>query len=172
MTRYDDLRRMREARFAAEKKQRADSDPLRVCLYRHFDQGGRLLYVGATSNPLQRLTNHKYAASWFDRIARIEIERHPTLEAALAAEAKAIKTEKPEFNIVGSDGASAFYAKVQADSKLRPPIPVTAEAAAPVRIPPIPVTPRNKGGRPLIGDKPLSQAERARRYRARRRTMT
>src|SRR5215831_15251470 len=100
MTRYDDLRRMREARFAAEKKQRADSDPLRVCLYRHFDQGGRLLYVGATSNPLQRLTNHKYAASWFDRIARIEIERHPTLEAALAAEAKAIKTEKPEFNIV------------------------------------------------------------------------
>src|SRR5262245_22952797 len=72
--------------------------PERYHVYRHFDQGGRLLYVGCSLNPLCRLKVHKSMSSWFDRIARLEIERHPTKEAALAAEEQAVKIEKPEFN--------------------------------------------------------------------------
>jgi predicted GIY-YIG superfamily endonuclease len=144
MARYDDLRRMREAKAAAtEKKQRAGSVTIITpCfyLYRHFDQGGRLLYVGASVSPLRRLLQHQHClgARWFDRIVRIEIERFATREAALAAEKQAIKIEKPEFNVLVP--SSAYHTGLTAGR------------------------PR---GRPKTG-RALSAAERARAYRARR----
>lgn len=68
-------------------------------LYRHFDGQGRLLYVGISLDALTRLGEHRANSAWFDRITRVEIQRHPTREGALEAEQIAIWKEKPECNI-------------------------------------------------------------------------
>lgn len=67
-------------------------------LYRHFDAEGRLLYVGISKNATERLRGHKHKSSWFKEIARVEIQHFPTREEARAAEALAIKSEKPLLN--------------------------------------------------------------------------
>jgi hypothetical protein len=48
-----------------------------------------------------RLTQHRQGSHWFVEIAKVTIEAFPTLQAALAAEAKAIREEKPLHNIAG-----------------------------------------------------------------------
>jgi hypothetical protein len=68
-----------------------------ICLYRHYDIYGRLLYVGITARPLDRLKEHT-ASPWFERIIRIEIERYASRAEAEAAERLAIRNERPEFN--------------------------------------------------------------------------
>jgi hypothetical protein len=77
-----------------------------TCLYRHFDDAGKLLYVGISLNALKRLHEHR-EKHWFRRIARVEIEWFSTWEEALAAEAKAIIDENPECNIAGRDAPPA-----------------------------------------------------------------
>lgn len=69
-------------------------------LYRHFDKDGALLYVGISLSAVQRLGQHKDHSHWFQQIARVEIEEHPTRAAALLAESKAIRDENPKFNII------------------------------------------------------------------------
>lgn len=71
-------------------------------LYRHFDDAGKLLYVGISLNAAARLSQHMRAARWKGRIARVEIETHPSRTAALRAEAEAIVAERPPFNIQGT----------------------------------------------------------------------
>lgn len=73
----------------------------KVVVYRHFDSGGRLLYVGCSRNPLARSAGHLSQASWADDIARIEVQAFDLLTDALAAEARAISTESPLHNIKG-----------------------------------------------------------------------
>jgi excisionase family DNA binding protein len=68
-----------------------------VYLYRHFDRTGKLLYVGISLNHVARLSQHK-KAPWVERIARVEIEEHPSRADALDAEKAAIRSEAPEFN--------------------------------------------------------------------------
>jgi hypothetical protein len=84
-----------------EKKQRANL----TCLYRHFDGHGRLLYVGISKRPSARYKQHESQSHWFDDVVRIDIERFPSREAALAAELEAIRTEKPLRNIIGQVAA-------------------------------------------------------------------
>lgn len=70
----------------------------RTELYRHFDDKGQLLYVGVSLSTCTRLAGHRVTACWFDLISRIEIERFETREAALSAEIRAIKDERPIYN--------------------------------------------------------------------------
>lgn len=72
----------------------------RTALYRHFDAGGALLYVGISLNAIARLGQHRLTASWFESIARIELEWFATREAAADAERVAIQTERPIHNII------------------------------------------------------------------------
>jgi hypothetical protein len=68
-------------------------------LYRHFADDV-LLYVGISKDPVRRLFGgHRTAASWYNRITRVEIETFPTRAAALEAERYAIADEEPVFNI-------------------------------------------------------------------------
>jgi len=67
-------------------------------LYRHFDKDGQLLYVGISFGAIARLQAHKRDADWFDNIARVEIQKFRTMEAAKKAERKAIQREKPIHN--------------------------------------------------------------------------
>lgn len=71
-------------------------------LYRHFNKNGELLYVGISLNSINRLSQHKKNAHWFNDIARIELEQFPTRESALEAEKQAIINEKPLHNVHGS----------------------------------------------------------------------
>lgn len=69
-------------------------------LYRQYDDEGRLLYVGISLSWPVRFKQHVSKSEWFEQVARIEIERFDTRPAALVAEKKAIKSEKPKFNII------------------------------------------------------------------------
>jgi GIY-YIG catalytic domain-containing protein len=69
-------------------------------LYRFFDAGGDLLYVGVTSDPGRRWGRHANDKPWWHEVDRIEIERYPDRETVLAAERKAIQDEHPRYNVV------------------------------------------------------------------------
>lgn len=90
-------------------------------VYRHYDDIGRLLYVGRTMASLPKVTvsrakpftlldhntrkpalyvimrNH-LEKSWFNIIKTVTIERFPNREAAANAERQAIRREKPLYN--------------------------------------------------------------------------
>jgi predicted GIY-YIG superfamily endonuclease len=69
-------------------------------LYRFFDQNGNLLYVGITSNPGRRWTQHATDKPWWHEVHHVEIERHESRQAVLLAEQLAIKNERPRYNVV------------------------------------------------------------------------
>lgn len=66
---------------------------VRTALYRHFDKGNRLLYIGISLSVLARLASHEQYSRWFYDIARVDVEYFPSRGAALAAEALAIGSE-------------------------------------------------------------------------------
>lgn len=78
----------------------------RTALYRHFDSAGSLLYVGISNDALRRLCQHKERSHWQPQIARVEVEWLPDREAALKAEADAIVSENPAWNIAGRNEPS------------------------------------------------------------------
>ena len=68
-------------------------------LYRLFDESGELLYVGITSNPERRLHHHKHTKPWWSEVATVTFENHPTGDDVAAAEADAIESERPRYNV-------------------------------------------------------------------------
>lgn len=71
-----------------------------VNLYRHFNAKRVLLYVGISLSAVYRLSQHR-ASPWANEIAHVEIENFPSREEALEAENRALKNEKPLYNVVG-----------------------------------------------------------------------
>jgi hypothetical protein len=67
-------------------------------LYRAFDRDGRLLYVGITKDFHLRQNHHKLHRMWAQE-AIWTLESYPSRELALAAEAVAIRSEHPLFNV-------------------------------------------------------------------------
>jgi hypothetical protein len=78
-------------------------------LYRYFDKDDRLLYVGISFHAAARASQHKADKPWWPQSVRMEIEHLPTREAALAAEANAIRTEAPLHNVMGNRGSKATF---------------------------------------------------------------
>jgi Arm DNA-binding domain len=94
--------------IAAKARLFLDQDQEPECyLYRHYDPGGDLLYVGISLEPLRRQKRHSERAAWRDMIFQIVIEPFAAREEALAAEQLAIRTEFPRFNDV-HNGHAAF----------------------------------------------------------------
>jgi hypothetical protein len=71
------------------------------CVYRVWtDKRTKLLYVGATSNwPARRRAHRANTWWWMDLARAVDIEMHPSMEAAFAAEKAAIKSEGPAMNV-------------------------------------------------------------------------
>ena len=72
-------------------------------LYRHFDAGGRLLYIGLTSNPRNRILNHKSSQKtqsfWFRNVTTIKVRFASRIkDKALDMESNAIIRERPLYN--------------------------------------------------------------------------
>ena len=67
-------------------------------VYRFYDPGGVLLYVGCTTNPPQRFRTHRYSA-WAGLAdpRRTTVEYYAKTRAALRAETVAIRTEFPYY---------------------------------------------------------------------------
>lgn len=72
-------------------------------LYRLCDGRRRLLYVGITLNPLQRLRRHRSTQEWWDQVREIYLEMHGSRRLLLIAEQEAIDAERPAYNLMGSD---------------------------------------------------------------------
>lgn len=69
-------------------------------LYRHFDEGGRLLYVGISLSVAARLASHNHLSQWSSLIRRIDVSVFPDRKSAEYAETLAIQTESPIYNIM------------------------------------------------------------------------
>ena len=73
-------------------------------LYRIFDGDNALLYVGATTNPKLRFTDHP-RKDWWTEAALITLEHCGSLDELIAAERCAIETENPVHNVIYSKPA-------------------------------------------------------------------
>lgn len=94
-------------------------------LYRHFDDLGTLLYVGISQDPHVRTAGHVAGSEWVQFARRGSVDWFPTTEAALVAEAFAIRTEGPVFNRIHAvnnraDRIAAYYDLRNVHRQFRP----------------------------------------------------
>ena len=80
-----------------------DSAPLelanvRTALYRFYNQGGDLIYVGVTYQLEKRLYLHSRDKPWWPQVVRQEVEWYENRAAALAEEARLIELYDPPYN--------------------------------------------------------------------------
>lgn len=81
---------------------RYSGPPRKGYVYRLFDAQGRLLYIGKTYNVRARLWGrggHAHTKPWWPEVASVTATEYRTEEAALDAEAWAIRREKPLHNV-------------------------------------------------------------------------
>lgn len=71
------------------------------CVYRAFDLGGTLLYVGSSITPQARYRHHEFSAPWWPFKVDITETWHRTQREGREAERVAIATEHPRWNVVG-----------------------------------------------------------------------
>jgi hypothetical protein len=71
----------------------------KTALYRFFNSEGDLLYIGVSLSAVYRLSQHKIKP-WYLEISWIDIQWFPSRKIALLAEAEAIKSEFPRFNMM------------------------------------------------------------------------
>jgi predicted GIY-YIG superfamily endonuclease len=80
-------------------------DDHRTALYRFFDEGGALLYVGITANLESRWLDHEREKPWWPQVVEKTVEWFDNRPAAGAAELEAIKAEHPVHNVSGTPAA-------------------------------------------------------------------
>jgi hypothetical protein len=78
------------------------SAPIATSLYRFFDGGGSLLYVGITSRGEARFHEHARTQPWWPYVATCTVEHFADRPAAAAAELVAIRDELPMWNVAGA----------------------------------------------------------------------
>jgi predicted GIY-YIG superfamily endonuclease len=72
--------------------------PVPTALYRLWGGDGALLYIGITSNPEVRWTNHESDKPWWPLVKDRSLRWFPNRDRALEAEARAIRAEHPVHN--------------------------------------------------------------------------
>jgi predicted GIY-YIG superfamily endonuclease len=71
----------------------------RTAVYRFFDAGDNLIYVGITVDLMTRWRYHEKNADWWSKQARIEVVWHESRATADAEETEAIRTEGALRNV-------------------------------------------------------------------------
>lgn len=68
-------------------------------LYRIYGESDHLLYIGCSPFPFDRIKCHESARAWATDMRTVRIEWFDNRNLARAAEAEAIKNERPEWNV-------------------------------------------------------------------------
>jgi len=68
-------------------------------VYRLFDSAGRLLYVGLSTNPMNRWAAHMEHHAWWPEVASFTVTWFDSRQEAAAEEKRAIRGENPLCNI-------------------------------------------------------------------------
>lgn len=77
------------------------TEPESPCeLYRWYNAGGELLYVGISMNAAKRAAEHRKDKSWWDEAKRMDKQKFASRREAADAERLAIRTEYPKYNVV------------------------------------------------------------------------
>jgi predicted GIY-YIG superfamily endonuclease len=87
-------------------QQRPARGPLsetRFFVYHLFDGEGVLLYIGCSDMPTRRRYQHRRGQPWGHRVCGMTMVGPFNLEDGLAAEAEAIRTEQPVYNVQHRD---------------------------------------------------------------------
>tara|TARA_R100000322_G_C5409304_1_gene183423 strand:- start:423 stop:872 length:450 start_codon:yes stop_codon:yes gene_type:complete len=69
-------------------------------LYRMWNAKEELIYIGISKSAIVRLSQHQQTKEWATEIHNITLEYFYSRELCKLAETKAIKSEKPKYNIV------------------------------------------------------------------------
>lgn len=64
-----------------------------------FDGDGALLYVGQSCWPGVRMGVHQNRSPWFREVSSITVEHFPSEQEARDAEVRAIRRERPRYNV-------------------------------------------------------------------------
>lgn len=80
-------------------------------LYRFYNDGGQLLYTGITNSPERRFTEHAKEKHWWEDVRGIAIDWYEDRESVLAAEKRAIRIEKPVYNIRGKEALKGEFTR-------------------------------------------------------------
>jgi hypothetical protein len=67
-------------------------------VYRFADSAGRPIYIGKATNFISRIGQHYTTSPWWDLVAGWTLDPQPSDQAAVDAEARAIRAEVPRFN--------------------------------------------------------------------------
>lgn len=70
----------------------------RTAVYRHYDESGALLYVGASMRPKQRLAEHRCRNLWAKSVTDTKIDWYDSWAAAHNVEIMVIREENPLNN--------------------------------------------------------------------------
>lgn len=105
-------------------------------VYRYFDANDRLIYVGCTRSPKQRMDQHRMGSWWHSQSVRVRLLVFPNKEYARWKETQAIATENPRWNVrdrdrglwTADDYADFLYALRQNGAALKRQEKVIAEA--------------------------------------------
>jgi hypothetical protein len=98
--------------------------PETFVLYRFFDAGGDLLYIGKSVNVWSRFTSHRRTSKFYPEAARVELQRGFASAGELdKAEVSAIRAEHPKFNIVHNDTTASRPAYVATSIEADTPAP-------------------------------------------------
>jgi predicted GIY-YIG superfamily endonuclease len=74
----------------------------RTAVYRVYGDTDDLLYVGVAKSFGRRWSQHSSAKPWWAEVRRQTVDWFPTRQAALNAEATAIRDERPRYNTVAA----------------------------------------------------------------------
>lgn len=90
-------------------------------VYRLFSEDV-LLYVGATHDIARRYRQHQRKAPWIGEVTRVDVQVFPDRRAALEAEAAAIRSECPKYNVVHQDTGHGYHRYASSTDPCRCPV--------------------------------------------------
>jgi excinuclease UvrABC nuclease subunit len=70
-----------------------------TALYRCYDDTNQLAYVGVSNHLGRRLHQHERSKPWWRTVSHITVAHYPTRNQALDAETRAIRVERPRWNV-------------------------------------------------------------------------
>lgn len=92
----------------------------RTALYRLYDTADRLLYVGITNDPKERMKAHAGDKDWWPSVCTRDFEWFASREEAAAAEVIAIREEQPAHNRTHNTWGVLVLLPAAAEDTLRP----------------------------------------------------